>query len=477
MNISMNEINHVLVELRWLITNPDFILSLSGLTLMYTLSIFCVYIYMAVKAWDTFKPAPYIDPELRYRPKVNILVPAYNEEVTIIDSIESMLRQDYDNFDIIIINDGSKDKTVDKVISWYQMERLPLKNIKLSKKYDEMYTTQVKTIYQTPDRKITLIDKENGGKSSALNVGAILGDGDWVLAVDADTLLVPNAISETLKKKRHDVDAVSAMIGVVNGNKVVNGKVINPEVPKAILPRIQWLEYLRSFVLWRTANDEHNCTLVISGAYGLIKREKIIEIAGYKHNFLGEDMELTMNIHHHNGKVQFISEIMAWTEVPETLTDLGKQRVRWYRGGLQSLIKYKSMAFNKKDNKFLGLFMIPFLWFADVLGPWVELLGYGLTAWYIHIEAVINWPLYIAMFVLITLFHYVSMTLILLFAYNKLDKNVAAKKWWRIIPVVLFETCTYHFVHYYWMIKSHIMEYTGAKNKWNKFSRNGFGKK
>jgi cellulose synthase/poly-beta-1,6-N-acetylglucosamine synthase-like glycosyltransferase len=432
---------------------------------------------MGVKAWDTFKPAPYITEDLSNGPKVNILVPAYNEEVTILDSIESMLKQDYHNFDIIIINDGSNDKTVEKVIGYYNMERLPLQNIKLNKKFDDMYTTGIKNVYQTVDKKISLIDKVNGGKSSALNVGSILGDGEWVLAVDADTLLVPNAISETLKKKRHDVDAVSAMIGVINGNKVVNGVVVEPEVPKAILPRIQWLEYLRSFVLWRTANDEHNCTLVISGAYGLIKREKIIEISGYKHNFLGEDMELTMNIHHHNGKVQFISEIMAWTEVPETLSSLGKQRVRWYRGGLQSLIQYKSMAFNKKDNKFLGLFMIPFLWFADVLGPWVELIGYGLTAWYIHLGAEIDWALYIAMFVLITLFHYASMFIILTFAYNKLDKNIAAKKWYRIIPVVLFETFTYHFIHYYWMIKSHISEYIGAKNNWNKFSRKGFGKK
>ena len=118
--------------------------------------------------------------------------------------------------------------------------------------------------------------------------------------------------------------------------------------------------------------------------------------------------------------------------------------------------------------------MIPFLWFADVAGPWVELTGYILTTYYILNGNPINWSLYLALFCVITIFHYVNMMLILLFAYVRLDKNVAAKKWYRIIPVVLFETSTYHFIHYYWMINSHIQEYLGLKSKWNKFSRKGF---
>jgi cellulose synthase/poly-beta-1,6-N-acetylglucosamine synthase-like glycosyltransferase len=464
----------VINHLKSFYQDPDVVLSIGGLVLIYTLLIFTVYIWMALKAWRTFRPAPYIDPELRYKPKVNIIVPAFNEEVTIIDSINSMLRQDYDNFNVIIVNDGSTDNTLQKVVDEYSMVKQAIRFKSFSKKYEKIYTNEVRGVYQTLDGKISLIDKINGGKSSASNVGCIFGDGEWILAVDADTLLIKNAISETLRKKRHDVDAVSAMIGIVNGNKIVDGDVIDPEVPKGLLARIQWLEYLRSFVLWRTANDEHNCTLVISGAFGLIRREKVLEIGGYKDKFLGEDMELTMNIHNNNGKVQFISEIMAWTEVPETLKSLGKQRVRWYRGGLQSLIEYRNMVFNKKDNKFLGLFMIPFLWFADVAGPWVELTGYFLTGYYLYSGMIIDWELYIALFCVITLFHYVSMSLILIFAYRKLDSNVAPKKWYRIIPVIMFETCTYHFVHYYWMIKSHIQEYVGTKHKWNKFNRKGF---
>jgi len=221
-------IDRIINHLQSFYQDPNVALSIGGLVLAYTLLIFVVYIWMAIKAWRTFRPAPYIDPELRYRPKVSIIVPAYNEEVTIIDSIESMRCQDYDNFDIIVVNDGSSDDTLNKVVTTYGMTRCKVNVKQFAKKYDNIYVTEVRGIYQTADRSITIIDKANGGKSSASNVGCLLSDAEWVLAVDADTLLVKNAISETLKKKRPDVDAVSAMIGVVNGNKVVNGEVINP---------------------------------------------------------------------------------------------------------------------------------------------------------------------------------------------------------------------------------------------------------
>lgn len=444
------------------LTSPEFAYALGGLVLLYTLTIFAVYIYMAARAWRRFKPAPVINAE---RPSVSILVPAYNEEVTIIDSIESMLGQDYGNFEIVVINDGSSDSTSATLLGAYDFLAMPVPTIE-----SQQYMKPVTAMYQTRDGRITLVVTENGGKSSALNVGAAVAQGEWVLCVDADTLLVPNAISNTMSKLRPDIDAISAMVGVANGQDINN-----PEVPKAILPRIQWLEYLRSFILWRTANDDKNCTLVISGAFGIFKRDIVLQ-AGYKHGYLGEDMEITMNIHALGGKVQFLSEIMAWTEVPENLKALGKQRRRWYRGGLQCLLKYRGMAFKKKDNKFLGYFMIPFLWFADIAGPWVELFGYLLTAWYIHIGAPIDWEIYLALFAIITLSHYLSMGLVVGFAYKRLDSNVAPRKWYRVIPIILTETFTYHFIHYWWMLRSHTEQYIGAKKKWNKFERKGFAR-
>lgn len=456
-----------------------FPIGIIGIATVYTLLIFIVYMFMGVKAWRKFESAPIINKDLSNAPKVSILVPAYNEEVTIIQSIESMLQQDYDKFDIVVINDGSSDNTVSKVIEHYNLkinnkEITDSLNVSLTDKYKDLYTTEIIDIYTSVDKKITLIDKKNGGKSSALNVGSVVSDADWVLCVDADTLLVKNAITNTLQKKRDDVDAVSAMIGATNGQTIEDNTVINPEVPKHLLARIQWLEYLRSFILWRTANDQENSTLVISGAYGLIRRELILEMNGYKHNFLGEDMELTMNIHAHGGKIQFLSEIMAWTEVPEKIVSLGKQRLRWYRGGLQSLIHYRNMAFRKPDNKFLGLFLLPFLWFADVAGPWVELSGWFMLGYEVMVIDSMDWNLYFLLFLLITSFHWISMAIVLTFTYKKLDSNVAMNKWYRFMPIILFETFTYHFFHFYWMLKSHLREYFGASNKWNKFERKGF---
>lgn len=452
------------------------ILNLIGVSILYSVIIFIVYIISALRAFKNYKPSPIINENIGKSSKVSIIIPAYNEEVVINQTIKSLLNQDFTNYDIIIVNDGSTDKTVSNIIHEFSLNPI---NIKELEELNELLinsnldVSPVNNIYKSLNSKIVLIDKINGGKSTALNIGSLYTDSEWVLNIDADTLLSRNALSTVLKKKRDDVDAVSCMIGILNGNKVVNEEVVSSVVPKKILPRIQWLEYLRSFVLWRTANDDSNATLVISGAFGFIKRDTIIKIGGYKEDFLGEDMELTMNIHANNGKIQFLSEILAWSEVPEDLTSLGKQRVRWYRGGLQSLIKYKNMIFNKKDNKFIGAFLIPFLWFADVFGPWVELYGWMAITYHLFIGTELDINTYLFLYLIVTILHWISMGLVLLFAYSKLDKNVAADKVYRIIPIVLFETVTYHFVHFYWMVKSHVSEYLGLKKKWNKFKRIG----
>lgn len=449
-----------------------------GLTTLYSVIIFIVYIVSALRAFKNYKPSPILKDDISNESKVTIVIPAYNEEVVINQTIESILKQDFQNFDIVVVNDGSTDNTVKTIVDKFNLKKsnqsyLKKINEKVNTFSNKMDISPIENIYKSSDSKIVVIDKLNGGKSTALNVGSIYSDSDWVLNIDADTLLSIDAISTVLKKKRDDVDAVSCMIGILNGNEIVDEQIVNPTIPKKILPRIQWLEYLRSFVLWRTANDESNATLVISGAFGFIKRAKILEIGGYKKDFLGEDMELTMNIHAHNGKIQFLSEILAWSEVPEDLDSLGKQRIRWYRGGLQSLIHYRNMLLNKKDNKFLGFFLIPFLWFADVFGPWVELFGWVLILFHIGIGTVINLKLYLLLYLLITILHWISMSLVIGFAYSKLDKNVAADKMYRIIPVIIFETVSYHFIHFFWMIKSHTLHYLGFKKRWNKFKRIG----
>jgi cellulose synthase/poly-beta-1,6-N-acetylglucosamine synthase-like glycosyltransferase len=424
----------------------------AGMYIFYSLIILGVYFVTSIKLWFTYKPSESINRISSDSPLVSIIVPAYNEEVSIVECIRSLSLQDYPNKEIIIVDDGSTDKTLEEVV-------------------DNFNLRYVGGMWRGWD--IYLIKTENKGKWSALNTGLEFARGKWVLNVDADTILVKTAISRTVELLREDTDAVSCFIGVANGNKIIDGKVVTNGVPRNWLARIQWLEYIRCFLLWRTANDKHNATLVLPGAYSFMKRDLVLELGGYKEGYLSEDMELTMNIIKNGGKIQFISEFLAWTEVPENLRDLTKQRLRWYRGGLQNLITYWKMLFSRKRSKFVGWYMLPFLWFADVFGIWVELFGLIQLFIYWYMDIPIEWNLVWLSIVIIVSMYYFSMISLVCFAKRKIFKNNNIRLH-RVLPVILLEPISYHFINLYWMLKSHINQYLHRGKHWNKFKRKGF---
>jgi len=424
----------------------------AGMYIFYSLIILGVYFITSIKLWFTYKESESVSRDQSNLPLVSVIVPAYNEEVSIVECIRSLSLQDYPNKEIIIVDDGSTDKTLEEVVDNF--------NLRL-----------VGGIWRGWD--IYLIRTENKGKWSALNTGLKFARGEWVLNVDADTILVKTAISRTVELLREDTDAVSCFIGVANGNKIVDGNIIKNSIPKNWLARIQWLEYIRCFLLWRTANDKHNATLVLPGAYSFMKKDLVLKLGGYKEGYLSEDMELTMNIIKNGGKIQFISEFLAWTEVPENLGDLTKQRLRWYRGGLQNLITYWRMLFSTKRSKFVGWYMLPFLWFADVFGIWVELFGLIQLFVYWYMDIPIEWNLVWLSIVIIVCMYYFSMISLVCFAKRKIFKNKPIDLH-RVLPVILLEPVSYHFVNLYWMLKSHINQYLHRGKNWNKFKRKGF---
>ena len=423
----------------------------TGMYIFYSLIILGVYLITSIKLWFRYKEPEVVNGE-SYKPMVSIIVPAYNEEVSIVESIRSISMQDYPNREIIIVNDGSTDNTLQKIIDTFNLR-------------------YVDGVWRGWDIKV--VTTENRGKWSALNTGLRLSKGEWVLNVDADTILIKNAITRTVQLLREDTDAVSCFIGVANQNKIVDGKIQTNSIPKNWLARIQWLEYIRCFLLWRTANDKHNATLVLPGAYSFMKRSFVLELGGYKEGFLSEDMELTMNIIKNGGKIQFISEFLAWTEVPENLRDLTKQRLRWYRGGLQNLIKYWRMLFSRKRSKFVGFYMLPFLWFADVFGIWVELFGLIQLFIYYYMGIPIEWNLVWLSITIIVSMYYISMLSLVWFAKRKIFKGKSIGLG-RVLPVILLEPISYHFINLYWMLKSHTNQYLHIRGKWNKFKRKGF---
>lgn len=309
---------------------------------------------------------------------VSILVPAFNEEKTIVENIRSLLALQYPLFEVIVINDGSHDETLKKVI-----EAFDLKEVTQPIRY-RIKTRKVKGIYRNIDiPNLILVDKENGGKADALNAGINISNYPVIVSVDADSVLDSDSLVRVMMPFIEDkrTIAVGGIVRVANGTKVVEGKVINVNLPTSYLAIFQVIEYLRAFLSGRTAWDVINSVLLISGAFGAFKKDAVIEVGGYDKDTVGEDMELVVKLHEYflrnkrEYKIKFIPDPVCWTQVPESIKDLRSQRRRWQIGLMDSLFKHKNMLFNPKYKQ-VGLITLPYFWIFEMFGPVVEFLGY-----------------------------------------------------------------------------------------------------
>lgn len=442
---------------------------------LYMVIVIGIQAVMSFRVWYVYTHSKEHNHHYDRNPRVSIVVPAYNEEVTICDSVNSLLNQTYLNLDIIIINDGSKDHTLDKLIDTYRLTKSQELADHWATRYPgTMALSRVRGFYTDKAGKILLIDQANGGKSTALNAGILLSDSEYVLNVDADTLLVSDAVTNTLRKKNVHSDAVSCMVGIINGNTFSNENVKHPVISSKFLVRRQWLEYLSSFILWRAGTKRHNAVTVIPGAFGLIRREAILKVNGYKKECLAEDGELTLNLIKHGYRVQFIAEFMAWTEVPESIHTLGKQRLRWYRGTFQNMIMHRDMLFSRKYDFVLSFVVLPYIWFADVLGSWVEVITWFMLGYYLVMDIPVNWTYLITIYSLILITYGISMTAMIQFIKRKLVPREEKSRFKRLIIIVLLELFSYHFLNLFWILRSHVRELLGTKHNWNKIKRKGF---
>ncbi|MBI2608883.1 MAG: glycosyltransferase family 2 protein [Deltaproteobacteria bacterium] len=331
---------------------------------------------------------------------VSILVPAYNEEKNIVESIHSLLRLDYPQLEIIIINDGSTDGTLRRVKRHFGFEKsdiVPKTHLGTAKVLG-VYALKEKTLNHF--QRILLLDKENGGKADALNVGINYASLPYVCSMDADSIMEKDSISKLMRMfsvKKRPVIAIGGQVGIVNGCKLKEGEIVRYELPQKVITQIQLTEYLRSFVAGRTALANLNSLLILSGVFSIFEKEAVIKIGGYLTKFMDldiakkyvgkpqstvcEDMEIIVRLHRYiqeekiNGEISFYPNPIAWTEAPERWTDLGKQRDRWYRGLAESLMIHKRMLLNPGYRQ-IGLFAMPYQFFFEFLGPLIEFLGY-----------------------------------------------------------------------------------------------------
>ena len=319
-------------------------------------------------------------------PSISIIAPAYNEEKSIIESITSLLNLKYPKYEVVVVNDGSKDDTIGTLVRHFELERKhPFFQMKLN-------TKPLRSVYvskQIPN--LIVIDKQNGGKADALNMGINAAKNDYICGIDADSLLEEDALLKLMSVTLDDATnhiAIGGNIVPVNGCSVDKGKIEKSGLAKSPIVRFQTLEYLRAFTTGRIGWSKLNSLLIISGAFGLFNRQSLIETGGYltisgdlKKDTVGEDMELVVRLTHKAIKnkkayrVSYVHNANCYTELPSDMKSLLKQRNRWQRGLLDILSYHRQMLFNPRYRQ-PGLLGFPYFFIFEMMGPFVEMLGY-----------------------------------------------------------------------------------------------------
>ncbi|MCL6586705.1 MAG: glycosyltransferase [Anoxybacillus sp.] len=316
--------------------------------------------------------------DVSYAKPLSILVPAYNESAGIFGTVRSLLSIEYPEYEIIVINDGSTDDTLAKLIESFQLVRI---NHVIRQ---QLKTKRVKAVYRSKlYRHLFVIDKENGGKADALNAGINVSRYPYFCSIDGDSVLERSAFLKVMKPiidSDGEVIASGGSIRIANGCEIESGEIVKVGLSRHPLVVMQVIEYLRAFLMGRIGLSRHNLLLIVSGAFGVFSKRWVIEAGGYAHT-VGEDMELVVRLHRlikerkESKKIVYVPDPVCWTEAPESLKYLRRQRSRWHRGLLESLWIHRRLIFNPKYGS-IGLVSMPYFLFIEFFGPVVELLGY-----------------------------------------------------------------------------------------------------
>lgn len=309
---------------------------------------------------------------------VSVIIPSYNERNTIVDNIKNVLCQKYKEYEIIVINDGSTDDSMEILIDAFGLVK---KDILIDYKVE---CSDILGVYMSPIyHNLIIVDKVNGGKSDALNAGINISKYPVYVALDADSILEKDALLKIVAPFIYDnnIIAVGGIIRISSGCVIENGEIVKIDIPKSILGKLQVIEYLRSFFIGRISNSKSGRIVIISGAFGAFRKESVILCGGYTKGCIGEDMELVLKLHENikkindKYKIEFLSTPVCWTQPPENIIDIYKQRKRWQIGLVNSLLRHKKMFLNPEYGM-LGLYTIPFYWVFEFFGPILESIGY-----------------------------------------------------------------------------------------------------
>lgn len=417
-----------------------------------------------------------------HSPPLSLIAPAYNEGKTIEENIQSLLSLNYSNYEVIIVNDGSKDNSMEIMQKAYQLE--------LEADYPflpHLKTKEIRGVYKSKNpalKKLIVVDKANGGKSDALNVGINISSKPYIVCIDVDCIIEKDALLKMakpfLENSKGRVIATGGVIRIANSCKVTNGRLTEVNVPEPFLPRIQVIEYLRAFLLGRVAWSKLDGLLLISGAFGMFDKQIAIKVGGYDHNTVGEDMELVMRMRRFmleknlEYTVSFIPDPLCWTEAPDNFSILGRQRSRWTRGTIESLWKHRVMCLNPKY-KLLGMVAFPYWLIFEYLSPLVEFLGLVLTILF-FIFGFINFNFFCLLILFVYGFAVMISSLALLTEEYTFHQYPKIKHYLKLLLVAVIEPVYFHPFIVYSALKGNWEKIKGTKS-WGEMTRGGFTKK
>ncbi len=413
-------------------------------------------------------------------PRVSIIAPAFNESRTIIDNVRTLLSLYYNNFEVIIVNDGSDDDTFEKITEAYKLTRV-------NYYFDyRLPCERIRGVYKSSDpsfSNLTVIDKNNGGKADSLNAGVNISRSKLIVSIDADSIIEVDSILKLVKpfleEKEKKRIGTGGVIRIINSCDIEKGFIRKIHLPKKLLPRFQVMEYTRAFLLGRMAWSHLDGLMLISGAMGMFDRETVIGAGGYSTKTVGEDMELVLRMRRHmvendqKYEVSYIPDPLCWTEVPSDLNSMFRQRTRWTRGLIESLWTHKKLFFNPKFRR-LGLLGYPYWFFFEWMAPLIAFIGFIYTIYLIS-AGILNWAFYLLLFLFVYSFAVSISTWAILFEEITFHKYERKREVFYLFFTALLEPFFYP-VHTYFAVMGNIQALF-RKKEWGKAERKGFENK
>lgn len=408
-------------------------------------------------------------------PPITIIAPAHNEERSIRLAVRNLLDLDYPQLEVIVVNDGSEDRTLEEMREEFHLRLVRSVYVSTAK------CAPVRGLYRSDvDSRLLVVDKEPAGsKADAVNAGLNAATSPYVCIVDADSILERDALLRIMVPILEDpkrVVAVGGIIRVLNGSEIAGGYLRRVRLPRKSIEVIQVIEYLRAFLIGREAWGQGNMLMIISGAFGVFRTELVRAVGGYRPRAIGEDFDLVARLHRHlleqgvNYQIQFVPDPMCWTEVPSDLKSLGRQRARWQKGLLDVLWVNRNMLFRRRYGR-IGWLALPYLWLFELLAPLIEIGGIATI-----ILAACLGVLSHEFFLQFLLFGYAFATVISI--GSVLQEEITYKRYndWqdvaRLVTYCFLEHFPYRQLHMIWRLQG-LWQYLRGDNVWRPLTRKG----